>query len=47
MELLQPILIVGGLVAWFITKNKRWTILCLIGLVWIILDVAPLIKAGM
>lgn len=47
MELLQPILMVGGLLAWFITKNRRWAILSLIGLAWFVLDIARLVAIGM
>ena len=47
MALLQPTLMLGGLLAWFITKNKRWAILSLIGLVWFVLDIAYLVAIGM
>lgn len=37
--MIDLLLMVGGLVGWFITKNKRWLILTIIGIVWFILDV--------
>ena len=43
MELLQPIMMLGGLLCWFITKNKRWAIVSLIGLVWFVIDVAVIV----
>lgn len=47
MELLQPVLVIGGLLGWFITKNKRWAILSLIGLAYFVSDVAVIVSRQM
>jgi hypothetical protein len=44
VELLQPVLMIVGLLGWFISKNKRWAILSLIGLAWFVIDIAVLVS---
>lgn len=38
IALLQPVLVVVGLLGWAISKNRRWLILSGIGLAWFLLD---------
>lgn len=47
LGLLQPILMVAGLLAWFITKNRRWAILTIIGVAWFLYDIAVIVAANL
>ncbi len=37
--MLQPLMIVAGPVLWFITKNRRWLAVSMVGIGWFVADV--------